>query len=51
MGKSSKSKFELSMELCEFVSKYPIRARDLGSVKGKTVEAKSVLREALELYP
>ena len=48
LQKSLKSKFDLTMELCEFISKYPARASNLGKLEGKIFDAKSVLRDALE---
>jgi pre-mRNA-splicing factor SYF1 len=45
--KSGKSKFQLTLELAEFISKYPHRAHNLGS----DTTAEDVLRKALEKYP
>ena len=39
------------MEVCEFISKYPLRANNLGSNNGKKLNAEVVLRDAIESYP
>ena len=46
LAKSEKKKFDLTLELCQFISKYPSRAVDL---PGTTAE--QVLRNAINDYP
>jgi hypothetical protein len=47
LSKSNKSKFDLTLELCQFISKYPSRAKNLGS----DIHAQDLLRKAIADYP
>ena len=47
LSKSAKSKFDLTLELCQFISKYPSRAQQLGT----DIHAEGLLRKAIEDYP
>lgn len=37
LAKSDKTKFDLTLELCQFISKYPSRATDLKSTNSESV--------------
>lgn len=45
LAKSDKTKFDLTLELCQFISKYPSRTTDL------PLPAEQVLRQAVTDYP
>jgi hypothetical protein len=46
LSKSEKTKFDLTLELCQFISKYPSRATHLRGTTGE-----GILRQALIDYP